>query len=66
MRDSVGGMKPIQVIHHSADFDGLFCREIARRFFGDKADYVGWDYGDPLPVIPPGTELYMMDIRSKD
>lgn len=62
-------MKNIVVIHHSADFDGLFCREIARKFFGDKAEYVGWDYGDPLPVIPKrqedgqaGCELYMLDI----
>lgn len=62
-------MKDIIVIHHSADFDGLFCREIARKFFGDRAEYIGWDYGDPLPAVPakdisgaPGCELYMLDI----
>lgn len=64
-------MKSIVVIHHSADFDGLFCREIARKFFGDKAEYIGWDYGDPLPARKwfntesdgsPTTELYMLDI----
>lgn len=42
-------MKPTLVIHHSADYDGIFSREIARKYFGDKADYLGWDYGDPLP-----------------
>lgn len=50
------------VIYHRADFDGLFSREIAKRYFGDKADYLGWDYGDPLPIIPDGTEIYMIDI----
>lgn len=62
-------MKDILVIHHSADFDGLFCREIAKKFFGDEAAYVGWDYGDPLPCIPPhnadgspAVKLYMLDI----
>ena len=62
-------MKPIQVIYHKADFDGLFCREIARKHFGDMADYIGWDYGDPLPVVLkrqedglPGCYLYMLDI----
>lgn len=56
-------MKSIIVIHHSADFDGLFCREIAKRFFGDRADYIGWDYGQSLPELSPdGHELYMLDI----
>jgi uncharacterized protein len=55
-------MKNILVIHHSADFDGLFCREIAKQFFGDKADYFGWDYGDAVPFVEEGTELYMLDI----
>lgn len=39
-------MKKVIVIHHSADFDGLFCREIARKFLGDQAEYIGWDFGD--------------------
>lgn len=61
----------IVVIYHSADFDGLFCREIARKYFGDKAEYIGWDYGDPIPARKwfnaetdgsPTTELYMLDI----
>ena len=56
-------MKKIFVIYHRADFDGIFCREIARKFLGDQADYVGWDYGDGVPVVPPEVEtVYMLDI----
>jgi hypothetical protein len=55
-------MKDIIVIHHSADFDGLFSREIARKFFGDTATYIGWDYGQPIPFVPAGARLYMLDI----
>jgi hypothetical protein len=50
------------VIHHSADFDGLFCREIARKHFGDQAEYIGWDYGYPVPTVSPDAALFMLDI----
>lgn len=53
---------PPLVIHHSADYDGLFCREIARRFIPD-ATLIGWNFGDP-PVVPrdnPST-VYVMDL----
>lgn len=53
------------IIYHRADYDGIFCREIAKQYFdklGQRATYIGWDYGDPVPVIPPGTPLYMLDI----
>lgn len=42
------------VIYHSADFDGLFCREIARRFIPD-AEPIGWDFGDEPLIIPDGS-----------
>ncbi len=58
--------KRILVIYHSADFDGIFSREIARLHFGDNADYLGWNYGDAVPVVPPEIEqLYMIDISVK-
>lgn len=58
--------KKILVIHHSADWDGIFSREIAGKFLGDSADYIGWDYGQPVPVIPACVErLYMIDISIK-
>jgi hypothetical protein len=48
------------VIHHSADFDGLFCREIARKFLPD-AKLIGWDFADaPLPI--PGGKIYVLDL----
>lgn len=56
-------MKSILVIYHRADFDGRFCCEIARRFYGEQADYLGWDYGDPVPEVPVEVkELIMLDI----
>lgn len=48
------------VIHHSADFDGLFCREIARKFLPD-AELIGWDYGDPKFPTPEG-QFYILDL----
>lgn len=51
------------VIHHSADFDGIFCREIARKFLPD-AELTGWDFSDdPLPVPPPYCgKVYVLDL----
>ncbi len=49
------------VIYHSADFDGLFCREIARKFLPDS-ELIGWDFGDtPLP-IPDEGNIYILDL----
>lgn len=49
------------VIYHRADFDGIFCREIARKFLPD-AELIGWDYGDAVPLFPVPVKLYMLDI----
>lgn len=57
-------MSKITVIHHSADFDGLFCREIARKFMPD-AEMIGWDFGDapvPLHGLPADTRIYILDL----
>lgn len=55
-------MMPTVVIYHKADFDGIFCREIARKFLPD-AKLIGWDYGDPLPVSKNSSVvLFMLDI----
>jgi len=53
-------MQKTIVIHHSADFDGLFCREIARKFLPD-ATFIGWDFGDKPLVIPDGP-IYVLDL----
>lgn len=50
------------VIYHSADFDGQFCREIARKFLGDEnIPYVGWNFGDPPLSVPDG-QIYILDL----
>lgn len=54
--------RPIIAIHHRADFDGIFCREIAKNFLPPHTLHVGWDYGDPVPIVPPNADLFMMDI----
>lgn len=48
------------VIHHSADFDGIFCREIARKFLPD-AELIGWDFGD-APLQIPDHKIYVLDL----
>jgi hypothetical protein len=46
------------VIHHSADYDGIFCREIARKFL-TEAELIGWDFADPPLPVPEGNVLVM-------
>ena len=49
------------VIYHSADFDGIFCREIARRFLPSDTEFIGWNFGDaPIPV--PEGMVYILDL----
>lgn len=49
------------VIYHKADFDGVFCREIAKRFIPD-AILIGWDYGDPEPDVSGADQIYILDL----
>src|SRR6266699_1734368 len=49
------------VIHHSADYDGIFCREIARKFIPD-AKLVGWDFADPPMGRFPDGRVLVMDL----
>lgn len=54
-------MKKVTVVHHSADFDGIFCREIARKFLPD-AEFIGWDWRDkPIP-FPTEGGVYVLDL----
>jgi hypothetical protein len=49
------------VIYHSADFDGLFCREIARKFL-PNAELIGWNFGDkPIQMEMEGF-YYILDL----
>lgn len=54
-------MSKTTVIHHSADFDGIFCREIARKFL-PGAELIGWDHGDPKIPFPPEGTVYILDL----
>lgn len=51
------------VIYHSADFDGIFCREIARKFLPD-AELIGWNFGDPLIPFPKEGIVYILDLSA--
>ena len=57
-------MKTI-VIYHKSDFDGIFCREIARKFL-PQAELIGWEYGEPTPVVALGDQLYILDLSVPD
>lgn len=51
----------ITVVYHSADFDGIFCREIAKKFLPPDTEFIGWNFGDaPLPV--PTGMFYVLDL----
>jgi len=51
------------VIYHSADYDGIFCREIAKKFLGEKdVAFIGWNFGDPPIKVNPGNNLIVMDL----
>lgn len=49
------------VIYHSADFDGIFCREIARKFLPD-ANLIGWNFGDAKIRFPIEGTVYILDL----
>lgn len=50
------------VIYHRSDFDGIFCREIAKRHFGPGTTYIGWEYNDPVPEVKVTDTLYILDL----
>lgn len=51
------------VIYHSADYDGIFCREIAKHFLSTQdVNYIGWNFGDPPLPIPPEGTVYVLDL----
>lgn len=52
---------PTTVIYHSADYDGIFCREIARKFL-PHANLIGWNFGDAKIPLPPEGQVYILDL----
>lgn len=49
------------VIYHLADWDGIFCREIARKFLPD-AELIGWDFADKPIEFPKEGTVYILDL----
>lgn len=50
-------------ITHSADFDGIFSQQIAKKFLPDDTTFIGWDFGDaPLPFPDKDTLYYVIDL----
>ena len=49
------------VVYHSADADGWFCREIARKFLPD-AELIGWDFKDGPIEFPEDGVVYVVDL----
>lgn len=54
-------MSKTTVIYHSADFDGIFCREIARKFL-TGCELIGWNFGDPKIPFPTEGQCYVLDL----
>ena len=51
------------VIYHSADYDGIFCREIAKKFLGTEGvNYIGWNFGEPTIPMPSEGAVYVLDL----
>ena len=51
------------VIYHNADYDGIFCREIARKFLPEEdTQFIGWNFGDPKVSKPAEGQIYIMDL----
>ena len=56
-------------IYHSRDLDGWMSAAIVNKYFNEtttistaRLHLIGWDYGDPLPVLKPGESVVMVDI----
>lgn len=54
-------MTKIICVHHNRDFDGYSSGAIVKRKFPD-VQLIGWDYGNPVPEIPKGSKLIIIDI----
>lgn len=53
--------KKIYVLYHANCMDGLGARYAANKRFGDKAEYIPVKYDKPIPEIPDGCEVYIVD-----
>ena len=49
------------IVYHSADYDGIFCREIAKHFLGPAHTYVGWNFGNG-PITQLQSDIIVLDL----
>jgi len=54
-------MSKIMVLYHRSDYDGIFCREIAKKFLPD-ATLIGWDFADTPVDFPTEGIVYVLDL----
>lgn len=61
-------MKQTLVIHHSADYDGLFSGAVAFHWLAERVgmtnevDLKGWDFGDPVVDTAGYDNVYVIDL----
>lgn len=48
-------------IHHNKDLDGYSSGAIIKKKY-PNCTLIGWDYGNPIPKVPQGEEIIMIDI----
>jgi oligoribonuclease NrnB/cAMP/cGMP phosphodiesterase (DHH superfamily) len=53
--------KNIFILYHYPCSDGFGGRYAAWKKFGNSANYIGVQYGKPIPYIPDHSELYIID-----
>lgn len=59
-------MKNILVMYHAGCNDGIASAWVAHKQFGDEAEYMPWQYNDPLPDMK-GRWVFLLDLSiSKD
>lgn len=49
------------IIFHSRDLDGFSSGAIGKRYY-PNATLIPWDYGEPIPEIPEGESLIVVDV----
>lgn len=51
----------VYVLFHHPCTDGMGAKYAAWKKFGDKAEYLGVNYNNPMPRIEDGSEVYIID-----
>lgn len=57
----IHNQKKIYVLYHHPCMDGMGAKYAAWKKFGDKAEYIGVNYNQPVPQLEPGSVVYIID-----